>query len=383
MPQIRRELRENSGVSEKGKSRLSVSLTASVALCLRGNPIRNPASSLMFSRKPWAIGLLLGMVALCSGAWGASRWMPPPGFRNSFAFFQNLVAFFGHPQVFVPVSPVASQPEPVALFIGSATVHPPLEPFSGPAAEPGKNGGKADLRVLSHNLWLLPFPFAVDMDGRLDRFCGFARDLGPDIVLLQEVWFAHHLEAVRRGFPGYWTVSSGGLGYNRSGLVILTKKPPKDALSGVFAVTGNHNFEELLARKGFLRIVLESGGVNWNIACTHLYASKTEAEKNEKFRQLRSLQGIIGSLTPPVLIGGDFNIRFEQFLPLNGDFLTLESSPPLPTNRNLNHPGKIDYLVGRAGKGNPISIDSTVLGDPIFSDHKMILATVTLELGQE
>lgn len=60
------------------------------------------------------------------------------------------------------------------------------------------------LRLLSWNVHALAWPLSRDPGGRMDRVAAKIRELSPEVVLLQEVWFGAHAERLARALSPDW-----------------------------------------------------------------------------------------------------------------------------------------------------------------------------------
>ena len=60
------------------------------------------------------------------------------------------------------------------------------------------------LKVLSWNLHGLAWPLSKDPSGRMDRVSSKVRELGPDLILLQEVWLGSQVKRLSQALYPDW-----------------------------------------------------------------------------------------------------------------------------------------------------------------------------------
>lgn len=268
-----------------------------------------------------------------------------------------------------------------------ALIVPPLTP-SDSSSPAGGAVAPTTIRftVLDANLWLLPPPWAKDLDERMERFLGLIASLSPDIIALQEVWLNPYLSLFRKALPGYWAAGIPPFLYNRSGLVVFSRFPIREAHYGTYPWTRDHSFVETLARKGVLQVDCEIGGRSVRLLNTHLYASRNVFENRFPVWQFEILRRLTAEVEVPTLVTGDLNIRQESLSELNeGHFITERMAEGAENQRTTlrGGPRKIDYVLGRLPEAASITIESHPVFDPVVSDHLPVLATVTVRFERQ
>jgi endonuclease/exonuclease/phosphatase family metal-dependent hydrolase len=263
-------------------------------------------------------------------------------------------------------------------FQTPARVVPPLPSLTG--GRPMLSAVPVDrpVRVMTANLFLLPWPFASDHFRRLESCARMVRELDPDILALQEVWFTPLADHLHRLLPDYTLVQPDVDGmFLPSGLLILTRIEPGKASWAEFPRHWGFNIEEWLARKGFLELRLPlPTGDDLIVVNTHLYSRKTGREAIFAPTFLASMFARFSPVSRPTLVVGDLNLDVETVSHLASTSFRLDSCRE-PTNTHGPSPRgrKIDYLLSggfaRVGGALPI-VHSRAVSQPIVSDHKPV-----------
>src|SRR5262245_53913817 len=152
-----------------------------------------------------------------------------------------------------------------------------------------------EVRVLTANLWGLPWPVSRDRVGRKLRFADLLALVRPDIVGLQEAWWPW-----RARFPVALRVPRS---WRDAGL----------ALSGAMARESrvhlvpfrHHRGADRLKRKGILHSVIRVGEVELQVFVTHFQAGRCHA--SVRLRQAHALRTLVERVKEPVLCMGDFD----------------------------------------------------------------------------
>jgi len=223
------------------------------------------------------------------------------------AFFHRWLAWL--PLVFVIATGCVSRPPSTVQIQRGCT----LASCESDSADP------ANLKVATFNVWGLPSWINGASPHRYDKIAHELVELGPDVVLLQEVWTARSFEALSERAKGtarsWWTASArrkgGFLGQN--GLLTLSKYPIEGGEFRRFSVA---RMPDSLMNKGALKVTITIWpGHRVNIWNVHLQEG---APGRVRSRQLAELTGWIkeaedGQIAD--IVGGDFN-----FSPESGEF---------------------------------------------------------------
>lgn len=273
------------------------------------------------------------------------------------------------------------------------------------------------LRVVTLNVWGLPWPISADLPHRLraigERFGG----LDAHIIGIQEVWTEaarkQIIEAGRRaGFDSVWhndaTIGGGGL-------LLLSRLPIADVHFEPYVVRGLP--EKILhldyyAGKGvtLATITTDTGPVV--VALTHMHASyalpgRRDIYEGHRVAQIVQFAAALSQVSLPVIALGDFNFRESEpahpiFVGLTGlsdVAIALDRREPTvsksnPYREDSEKPDRrIDYVFVRSGASRsafPISIERVFdevlsfddrAGAP--SDHAGLAAEVRITPGGE
>ncbi|MBU1108261.1 MAG: endonuclease/exonuclease/phosphatase family protein [Candidatus Riflebacteria bacterium] len=232
------------------------------------------------------------------------------------------------------------------------------------------------IKALSINMLLFPVPFFFNQAQRIAAFARSARQLDPDIIFLQEVWDNNSLALLIAAFPGYYSIYTAGIGYNYSGLLILSRFPAKKASAKRFAVSLKHNVEELIAQKGFILVETTIRGQPFYLLNTHLYSADRSKLYRPNLVQFSRVADIVENLPAAAIIGGDMNLipaDLEARIPddIVRDNCDLSTAGyPKPTQ-------KLDYIMVRPHHGKTATVNSRRIDAPLrFSDHTPIYAEI-------
>lgn len=258
-----------------------------------------------------------------------------------------------------------------STFSPAITLLPPVD-----NKKPGKRDS-ATIKALSANLILFPAPFFFNQQQRIAEFARCARRLDPDFIFLQEVWDNNSLSMLIAAFPDYYSAYMPGLGYNYSGLLILSRYPTKATMARRFAVSLKHSLDELTAQKGWLLVTSEIAGKTVHLLNTHLYSSNPAAQYRPNLTQFSQITDLAKNLPGRVIVGGDMNLRPQDVdarLPAN----LLRDGCNLPTAGYPTLTKKLDYILLKTDAGNKDLIKGHRVDTPIrFSDHSPVFAEIT------
>jgi endonuclease/exonuclease/phosphatase family metal-dependent hydrolase len=193
------------------------------------------------------------------------------------------------------------------------------------------------VRVLTWNVWGLP-AVSTNLEARMNALPDAIAKLGPDIVLLQEIWAESDGDRVRRGLAshGYpYTSHLAHTEHGMTGLFTASKLPLKNVGFLPFA-SGRigHSFWHLewIASKGVGRFLVQTPLGELEVQNTHLQAQyDTDAYDAERLSQASEILLMRQDRALPLVLGGDFNTGSGE-LPRQAllDLIALHDTTPSP-----------------------------------------------------
>jgi endonuclease/exonuclease/phosphatase family metal-dependent hydrolase len=294
----------------------------------------------------------------------------------------------------------------------ACTPPPSTAPSRAPVAQSG-----IVLHALSWNLH--GAPSAGPMDARLGRVAGEILRRHPDLVLLQEAWFADDARQLQDALSGHYLrvaddpdVSDSSLsrltGLRRGGLLAFV------ARGSAWRPEGPSRFERFragppwwrsllaqgdgLAEKGMQSFTLVHPGMRIAVANTHLqarYAADTAAVRHDAEIRARQVAQLLHDIAPApavavTLLFGDFNVHPDEgpYRQLTQDWVDLTRGLQCPTcATRLSHSGRsggwVDYVFARVGPGIRLDPHMTMITnaavDCPYSDHHGLELRVGIE----
>jgi endonuclease/exonuclease/phosphatase family metal-dependent hydrolase len=291
---------------------------------------------------------------------------------------------------------------------------PPLS--STPSRAPVAQSGIV-LHALSWNLH--GAPSAGPMDARLGRIAGEILRRHPDLVLLQELWFADDARRLQDALSGQYlpvaddphvsdSLLSRLTGFRRGGLLAFV------ARASAWRPEGPSRFERFragprwwrsllaqgdgLAEKGVQSFTLVRPGVRIGIANTHLqarYAASAAEVRHDAEIRARQVAQLLHDVAPErdaaaTLLFGDFNVHPDEgpYRQLTQDWVDLTRGLQCPTcatrlSRSGRPGGWVDYVFARAGSGIRLDPHMTMIAnaavDCPYSDHHGLELLVGIE----
>jgi endonuclease/exonuclease/phosphatase family metal-dependent hydrolase len=268
------------------------------------------------------------------------------------------------------------------------------------------------LRLLSLNVWGLPWPVSSIPDARMRMIASDLPTLELDAAAFQEVWTPGAREILLEGGRRAGLVHSwhrdGLLG--NSGLLVLSRWPILQTRFTRFALGGlpqRLHHADYYGGKGFAQCRLEVPGGEFELFATHLQAGYGRVGYADEYLGHRVAQMIelalgVATTDRPLAVLGDLNSRprrdemsvllgatglIDVAVAIGRDVPTLlPYSPYGPDEEPLGK--RIDYTLARAGKAvgvRPVEAIRTfdtefVLGGrrATFSDHTGVLAELDL-----
>lgn len=240
------------------------------------------------------------------------------------------------------------------------------------------------LRVLSANVWGLPWPIARHRSARFRRFSEHLGRHTYDLVGIQELW-----SGARRALS-LENLRLPDLGTGDSGLALAGRL----ASSAVLKVEHFASAARIdrLKRKGFIRTELDLVGTRLSVVVTHLQAGRAHAKARRA--QVEQLLGSLSSVLAPVILMGDFNFhaghaddeRSAMELSVAGFTDVAEAlGRPVPTYGQTQYargaPERLDRILTRPAphqRWRPEEVEVIESREGPFSDHHAVAAKVDL-----
>ncbi len=268
------------------------------------------------------------------------------------------------------------------------------------------------LRLLTFNVWALPWPVARDTSTRLSAIGAQLPILDADVVALQEVWTPAArdvlVEAGRRsGYRQIWHKSAPT---DSGGLLILSRLPIREAHFTTFRMNGlpqRVQHAEYYSGKGFVILSVEAPDGVFSLATTHLHARYARSKDTYEYTGHRAAQIVefaaaLAKVQQPIVALGDFNLRerspeYRCLMGLTGlrdlareldrrQDTILRDNPY--RHRDQKRGGRIDYIFVRDGAARavrPLHLRRVfddylqIDGQPgAYSDHAGLLAEVEI-----
>lgn len=268
------------------------------------------------------------------------------------------------------------------------------------------------LRLLSLNVWGLPWPASRIRDTRMRMIAADLPALELDAAAFQEVWTPTVREILveggrRAGLPYAWHRNEL---LANSGLLVLSRWPIREVRFTRFALGGlpqRIQHADYYGGKGFVQCVLDLPVGEFELVTSHLQAGYGRVGYADEYLGHRVAQMIelalgVAVSERPLAVLGDLNARPQRdemrilldstglvdlALAIGRDVPTL--LPYSPYGADQEPPGKrIDYVLARSGRSlgiRPVEALRTfdtefVLGGQraTFSDHTGVLAELDL-----
>ncbi|MGE0712829.1 MAG: endonuclease/exonuclease/phosphatase family protein [Planctomycetota bacterium] len=257
------------------------------------------------------------------------------------------------------------------------------------------------LRVVSFNVWGLPWGISRQRAERIAALGPALAALKPDVVALQEVWVRADGEALTQALAaaGLVHATHEHAGLLGSGLLVASRYPIEARRFEPYELIGKLHkpyHGDAWARKGILSLTLRTPLGALRLVDTHVHASYGGSEyRDVQAAQLLQLAGAAGDFganppperadaaRPPLLLLGDLNVRADSL----AFRLLCARADLVPASRELG----IDWVLLRDGGGARWKVRKIqeTLTDPVdlpsgarpLSDHPAVVADLELQRG--
>ncbi|MEM3374341.1 MAG: endonuclease/exonuclease/phosphatase family protein [Candidatus Woesearchaeota archaeon] len=168
------------------------------------------------------------------------------------------------------------------------------------------------MKILTQNMWLLPFGFSKDNKKRLKLLVDYIEKNEIDIICLQEVWKNSYISYLKKNIKKKYFFSYNKTKFwNKSGLICLTKIKPKNVEFFEFKKSKDNPLINKIAKRGFLKLSFKE----YDIYNTHLYY-KTDIKIGLKIA-LKEFEQLKKNIHRFSIICGDLNIDKKIFDKIN------------------------------------------------------------------
>lgn len=231
------------------------------------------------------------------------------------------------------------------------------------------------IRVLTANLWGLPWPVSHDRVGRKMRFGELLTRLSPDVVGLQEMWWPwrSRFPVVPLHVPRCW----------RDAGLALSGHLARDSRVHLLPFR-HHRGADRLKRKGILHSAVLAGDTELRVIVTHFQAGRRHAAI--RLRQAQALRTLVERIREPVVCLGDFNF-YAGYDGRAAELLTgaglrdaaLATGNASPTFWSHGEPERFDRIYVRDGEVARLGLQSVTVEsgkDNPWSDHAPVSAVL-------
>lgn len=237
------------------------------------------------------------------------------------------------------------------------------------------------IKILDLNLWLLPPPASKHNRKRINKFFKIVKKHNPDVITLQEIWLNKYVKIIKKNLPDYHCCIEKTKGYNKSGLLTLTKIKPISQSFIKFKENKNYSFIEKVGKKGFLNVKLNFKDHIFFVTNTHMYSPFHAKDTKFTLAQFEHIKH--WSKSKDVVLSGDLNMTHQDFLDANSSQFILAKDDDYHDkgvnefqeygfNRFIKR--RNDYVIVNTKKH--VSVISKFIKGTLVSDHNPIIATV-------
>ena len=188
------------------------------------------------------------------------------------------------------------------------------------------------IKILSFNVWDIPFWFSVKRHERIHRLGHYLKEINPDVICLQEAFDVKHRADLRELLGKEIYDETEGNGKTRrillfkrfdltGGLVVFSKLPIIKSAFHPFRRFVDMMFAEYIGRKGVLQVIVATPKGPLMIMNTHFHTGSLSIDRQVRLKQMKQLiKAAHAAKEMPVVVLGDFNehdmTKHQDYIPL-------------------------------------------------------------------
>lgn len=271
-----------------------------------------------------------------------------------------------------------------------------------------------ELKIISFNIWDLPYWFVRDRRRRVIRIAGYLKKINADVICLQESFDIEHRKLLYEHLGKKRYHVAGGFAPRRKvpfsymdttgGLVVFSKFPIKKWKFVPFDHNG-YSLIEHIGRKGVLIVTLKTPRGLLEIINTHLHQEGSVLAQRVRYKQIKSILSKFSMNDgSPTIFTGDFNQhglmqrkKFARILAAER-FIhpALSQEEELRPSYRLSNPlvslllnpvassRRLDYILVRSLEQFNLEVThyAPVYLNPVLSDHDPVLLSLSVPAGR-
>jgi len=271
------------------------------------------------------------------------------------------------------------------------------------------------IKILSLNVWDVPFWFSVKRHERLKRLGKYLKRINADIICLQEAFDVKHREDLHNllgknlyGVSATSDKSRRVLLFKRfdltGGLVTYSKFPILESTFHPYRRFVDMMFAEYIGRKGALRTLVQTPKGPLLMMNTHFHTGTLSVDRHIRAKQLKQLfRAAEAPGTLPTVVAGDLNdneiMNHKDYAPVLKKYRFRDAAENFkeaakPTVRLGNRYAsktwfnrsriskRLDYILVKNLEAAGLAVtEYKILTQPTdpFSDHDPVLVTIEAE----
>ncbi|MFH1409430.1 MAG: endonuclease/exonuclease/phosphatase family protein [Nanoarchaeota archaeon] len=254
---------------------------------------------------------------------------------------------------------------------------------SAPADPSPQYGDPITVALL--NVFLVPWMLSRKMKERKQIIVETLKEIDPDIISFQEVWFKRDKNYFKKELDEYEAHNREGFfppRYHWSGLVTLSKLPIE---KGEVVPWKEAQWYEKITRRAFNVVYVQSPyGKPLRIVNAHFSCVKNPETNDMMQSQREQMVEFLESEALPTIVTGDFNVNryFQGILPSNYKLISPDEELTVDPENPLFKSG----IAGKIGYGDKTCdliftnmrgkvIEKKVWTRPVVSDHYLVTST--------